>query len=74
MQVQVDSRQITQLEQNIEYLMGILRAVGKKHMDAKGVLRISQADLNASSDYTMEITPLKRGIKLVFEKGEREEE
>ena len=70
MQVQVDSSQIQSMEQNIEGQLMLLRAITLKFGDSKGILRISQADLNKAGDYTFSTKQLKQGVRFQVKKVE----
>ncbi len=70
MQVQVDSNQITMLEQNVETYMGFLLALTVKYGDSNGDLRLSQADLNKANNHTFRIKPLKKGARFQAKKVE----
>jgi hypothetical protein len=70
MQVSVDSSQIEQMEKSLESQMMILRAITVKFGDGKGTLRISQADMNKSEDYTFTSKQLKQGVKFQVKKKE----
>ncbi len=70
MQVQVDSSQIDSMEKNIQGQLTLLRAITLKFGDAKGILRISQADLNKAENYSMTTKQLKHGVKFQVKKIE----
>ena len=70
MEVKVDSNQIQAMEQQIEIDLVLFRAITLKYGDEKGVLRISQADINKADVYQMTRTPLKSGIKFKVTKRE----
>ncbi len=70
MQVAVDSSQIDQMEKNIEGQLLLLRAITLKFGDGKGVLRISQADMNKAENYTFSTKQLKQGVKFQVKKTE----
>lgn len=65
MQVQVDSSQIGALESQIDLQVRWLRALAVKHGDAKGVLRVSTADLNKAEQYDFEVRPLKKSVQFI---------
>ena len=70
MQVQVDSTQITMMEQNIETYLGFLLALTVKYGDKDGILRLSQADLNKANNHSFGIKPLKKGAKFTAKRAE----
>ena len=70
MQVQVDSTQITMMEQNIETYMGFLLALTVKYGDKDGILRLSQADINKANNHSFNIKPLKKGVVFKAKKAE----
>ena len=70
MKVEVDSNQIQQLEGSVETYMLLMRALTMKHGNEKGIVRISQADMNKSEAYTFNITQLKQGVKLQVKRTE----
>ena len=70
MQVSVDSSQIDQMEKNIEGQLMLLRAITLKHGDGKGILRISQADMNKAENYSLTTKQLKQGVKFQVKKTE----
>jgi len=70
MQVQVDSNQITMMEQNLETYMGFLLALTIKYGDKDGTLRLSQADINKANNHSFRIKPLKKGAVFHAKKAE----
>ncbi len=70
MQVAVDSSQIEALEKNVEGQLMLLRAITLKFGDGKGILRISQADMNKAENYTFSTKQLKVGVKFQVKKKE----
>ncbi len=70
MKVEVDSSQIDQMEKNLEGQLMLLRAITLKFGDAKGILRISQADMNKAENYTFSTKQLKQGVKFQVKRAE----
>ncbi len=70
MQVQVDNRQITQMEEALENYLQLFLALTVKYGDGKGILRVSPADMNKSDKYSLSIKNLAKGVRFQAKKKE----
>ncbi len=70
MKVQVDNRQITQMEDTLENYLQLFLAIGVKYGNDKGIFRISQADMNKAEAYTLSIKNLKSGVRFQVKRKE----
>ena len=71
MQVTIDKGEIDALEQQVGWLMGLVRAMAVKHSD-KGVYRLSTTDMNKADGFEVGIEQLKKSTKFIVSKSSSE--
>ncbi len=71
MQVTLDKAEIDSLENQVSWLMGLVRAMAVKHSD-KGVYRLTTPDMNKATDFEVGIQRLKNSTKFIVSQASSE--
>ncbi len=68
MQVTIEKAELDSLEQQVKWLMGLVRAMAVKHSD-KGTYRVSTAEMNKADGYEVGIKQLSKSTKFIVSKA-----